>query len=122
MTPGSYLPTEYLPVFIALILATCFAVGILAIGEILRPRKPYPEKLSIYESGNIPAGDPWRRFTVRFYVIGMLFVVFDVEVVFLYPWTVAFGNIGLLGFWSMIFFLLIILIGYLYDWKKGSFE
>ncbi|KAF0183221.1 MAG: NADH-quinone oxidoreductase subunit A [Nitrospirae bacterium] len=120
--PGSYIPSEYLPVFITLVLGTCFAVGALVLGELLRPRRPYAEKLSIYESGNIPVGEPRTRFDVRFYVIGMLFVVFDVEAVFLYPWAVAFGNIGLLGFWSMIFFLAIILVGYLYDWKKGALE
>ncbi len=122
MTPGSYIPSEYLPVFITLVIGTLFAVGSLAIGEVLRPRRPYAEKLAIYESGNVPIGEPRTRFTVRFYVIGMLFVVFDVEAVFLYPWAVAFGNIGLLGFWSMIFFLAIILVGYLYDWKKGALE
>lgn len=122
MIPGNYIPSHYLPVFITLIIATCFAAGSLVIGELLRPRRPYAEKLSIYESGNVPVGEPRTRFTVRFYVIGMLFVVFDVEAVFLYPWAVAFGNIGLPGFWSMIFFLMIILVGYLYDWKKGALE
>ncbi|HMK44805.1 MAG TPA: NADH-quinone oxidoreductase subunit A [Dissulfurispiraceae bacterium] len=122
MMPGSYIPSNYLPILITLILATCFAVGILALGEVLRPRRPYGEKLSIYESGNVPVGEPRRRFTVRFYVIGMLFVVFDVEAVFLYPWAVSFGNIGLLGFWSMLFFLAIILVGYLNDWKKGALD
>jgi len=120
--PGSYIPSHYLPVLLTLILATVFAVGILVVGEFLRPRRPYGEKLSVYESGNVPVGDPRGRFTVRFYVIGMLFVVFDVEAVFLYPWAVAFHDIGLLGFWSMFFFLGIILAGYLYDWKEGAFK
>ncbi len=122
MIPGNYIPSDYLPVFITLVIGTLFAVGSLVIGEVLRPRRPYAEKLEIYESGNIPIGEPRTRFTVRFYVIAMLFVIFDVEAVFLYPWAVAFGNIGLLGFWSMIFFLAIILVGYLYDWKKGALE
>jgi NADH-quinone oxidoreductase subunit A len=120
--PGTYIPVNYLPVFITLVLGTLFAVGVLVLGEFLRPRRPYDEKLSIYESGNVPVGEPRTRFTVRFYVIGMLFVVFDVEAVFLYPWAVSFGAIGLLGFWSMLFFLAIILVGYLYDWKKGALE
>lgn len=120
--PGTYIPTDYLPIFLTLIAATCFAIGSLILGEIIRPKRPYPEKLSPYESGITPVGDARQRFSVRFYVIGMLFVVFDVEAVFLYPWAVAFGNIGILGFWAMFFFITIILVGYAYDWLMGALD
>jgi len=120
--PGTYIPSDYLPVFITMIAATCFAFGALIAGEFFRPRRPYSEKLSPYESGITPAGEPRERFSVRFYVIGMLFVVFDVEAVFLYPWAVAFGNIGLFGFWAMTAFITIIFIGYAYDWKMGALD
>jgi NADH-quinone oxidoreductase subunit A len=122
MTPGGYIPTNYLPVLITMVAATLFGLGALLIGEILRPRRPYREKLEPYESGNPPVGDPGERFSIRFYVIAVLFVVFDVEAVFLYPWAVSFGTIGLVGFWAMVFFLLLIFLGFLYDWRKGALE
>jgi NADH-quinone oxidoreductase subunit A len=122
MTPGEYIPTTYLPVLITMVAATLFGLGALLIGEILRPRRPYREKLEPYESGNPPVGDPGERFSIRFYVIAVLFVVFDVEAVFLYPWAVSFGTIGLVGFWAMVFFLLLIFLGFLYDWRKGALE
>jgi NADH-quinone oxidoreductase subunit A len=122
MTPGEYIPTNYLPVLITMVAATLFGLGALLIGEILRPRRPYREKLEPYESGNPPVGDPGERFSIRFYVIAVLFVVFDVEAVFLYPWAVSFGTIGLVGFWAMVFFLLLIFLGFLYDWRKGALE
>lgn len=120
--PGTYIPSDYLPVLITMIAATCFAMGALIFGEIFRPKRPYSEKLSPYESGVPSVGGPHERFSIRFYVIGMLFVVFDVEAVFLYPWAVAFGNIGLLGFWAMVFFITIIMVGYAYDWLMGAFD
>ncbi len=120
--PGTYIPSEYLPILIALMAATAIVVGGLLFGSILRPRRPYPEKLLPYESGNPPVGEPRERFSIKFYVIAMLFVVFDVEAAFLYSWAVAYGNIGLYGFWGMVIFIVIIFIGYAYDWKIGALD
>lgn len=115
-----YIPSNYLPVLILLILAIANGIGILILGYFVRPRRPYPQKLTPYESGIPPIGEPRYRFSVRFYIIAMLFVVFDVEAVFLYPWAVAYDKIGLYGFIEMVIFIFILLIGYIYAWKKGA--
>lgn len=92
------------------------------IGFILRPRRPYAQKLSPYECGNPPVGEPSNQFSIKFYIVAMLFVVFDVEAVFLYPWAVAYDKVGLFGFIEMMLFIFILLIGYIYVWKKGAFN
>jgi len=120
--PGTYLPSDYLPVLIFLMAATAFGMGALLIGELLRLKRPYPEKLMPYESGNLPVGEPRRRFSVKFYITAMLFVVFDVEAVFLYPWAVVFDRLGLYAFIEMIIFIAILLIGYVYAWRKEAFK
>lgn len=120
--PGEYIPTNYLPVLIFMIVAGAFGLGALIVGSIFRPRRPYPEKLTPYESGNPPVGEPRYRFSVKFYIIAMLFVVFDVEAVFLYPWAVVFDKIGLYAFIEMIIFIAILLVGYVYAWKKEAFN
>lgn len=119
--PGTYLPTEYLPILIFMAVATAGGFGSLLVGSIFRLRRPYAEKLSPYESGNIPVGEPRVRFSVHFYIIAMLFVVFDVEAVFLYPWAVVFDKIGLYAFIEMIIFIIILFVGYIYAWKKEAF-
>jgi NADH-quinone oxidoreductase subunit A len=119
--PGTYMPSEYLGVLIFLMVATAFGIGSLLIGELLRLRRPYAEKLMPYESGNAPVGWPHMRFSVKFYIIAMLFVVFDVEAVFLYPWAVVFDKIGLYAFIEMIIFMVILLVGYIYAWRKEAF-
>jgi len=116
------MPSSYLPVLIFLMVATGFGIGALVIGEIFRLKRPYFEKLMPYESGNPPVGEPRVRFSVKFYIIAMLFVVFDVEAVFLYPWAVVFDKIGFYAFVEMIIFIAILLVGYLYAWKKEAFE
>ena len=120
--PGTYLPSDYLSVLIFLMAATAFGMGALLIGELLRLKRPYPEKLMPYESGNLPVGEPRHRFSVKFYIIAMLFVVFDVEAVFLYPWAVVFDRIGLYAFIEMIIFIVILFVGYVYAWKKEAFK
>lgn len=120
--PGTYLPSDYLPVLIFLMAATAFGMGVLLIGELLRLKRPYPEKLMPYESGNLPVGEPRHRFSVKFYIIAMLFAVFDVEAVFLYPWAVVFDRIGLYAFIEMIIFIVILFVGYVYAWKKEAFK
>ncbi|MBI5195115.1 MAG: NADH-quinone oxidoreductase subunit A [Nitrospirae bacterium] len=118
--PGTYIPINYLPVLIIIIIAASVGLAPLLIGILIRPARRYPLKLSPYESGNPPVGEPRYRFSVRFYIIAMLFVVFDVEAVFLYPWAVAYDKIGLYGFVEMMIFIFILLIGYIYVWKKGA--
>ena len=120
--PGTYLPSDYLPVLIFLMAATAFGMGALLIGELLRLKRPYSEKLMPYESGNLPVGEPRYRFSVKFYIIAMLFVIFDVEAIFLYPWAVVFDRIGLYAFIEMIIFIVILFVGYVYAWKKEAFK
>ena len=120
--PGSYVPTDYLPVVIFMMAATAFGIGALLIGELLRLKRPYSEKLMPYESGNLPVGEPRHRFSVKFYIIAMLFVIFDVEAIFLYPWAVVFDRIGLYAFIEMVIFIVILFVGYVYAWKKEAFK
>jgi len=120
--PGTYIPSEYLPVLIFIIIATAFGLGALVIGTIFRPKKPYPDKLMPYESGVNPVGEPRYRFSIRFYIVAMLFVVFDVEAVFIYPWAVVFDKIGIYAFIEMVVFIFILLVGYIYAWDKEAFQ
>ena len=115
------MPSEYLGVLIFLMVATAFGIGTLVLGEFLRIRRPYAEKLMPYESGNPPQGEPHMRFSVKFYIVAMLFVVFDVEAVFLYPWAIVFDKIGLYAFIEMVIFIAILLVGYIYAWRKEAF-
>ncbi len=122
MTPGSYLPVYFLPVVVFLILGTAVGVGMLVFSRIVRPRNPYPEKLITYESGITPFMDAHQKFSIRYYIIAMLFLIFDIEAVFLYPWAVAYDRLGLYGFMEMVVFIAILVVGYLYAWKKGALE
>ncbi|MEK6691522.1 MAG: NADH-quinone oxidoreductase subunit A [Nitrospirota bacterium] len=115
-----YIPSNYLPVLILLIFSVFTGVSVLVFGYFVRPKRSYPEKLTPYESGIPPVGEPRYRFSVRFYIIAMLFVIFDVEAVFLYPWAVAYNKIGLYGFIEMVIFIFILLVGYIYAWKKDA--
>jgi NADH-quinone oxidoreductase subunit A len=119
--PGTFMPSEYLGVLVFLMVATAFGIGTLVLGEFLRIRRPYAEKLMPYESGNPPVGEPHMRFSVKFYIVAMLFVVFDVEAVFLYPWAIVFDKIGLYAFIEMVIFIAILLVGYVYAWRKEAF-
>jgi NADH-quinone oxidoreductase subunit A len=121
-TPGSYIPYEYLPVMIIMMISVMFSVVVLLVGSIFRLRRPYKEKLLIYESGNPPVGETRERFSIKFYIIAMLFVVFDVEAVFLYPWALVFDSIGLYALIEMLLFIVMLLIGYVYAWKKEAFN
>ncbi len=118
--PGTYIPSNYLPILIFLVIASLVGLGALIVGLLVRPKRPYAIKLFAYESGNPPVGEPRYKFSVRFYIIAMLFVVFDVEAIFLYPWAVAYDKIGLYGFVEMMIFILILLVGYIYAWGKGA--
>ncbi len=120
MEPGNYIPYKYLPVLIAMMLATVFGVGGLLINKFIAPRKFNPVKLSSYESGNPPSGEPRDRFFIGFFLLAILFVVFDVEVILLYPWAVAFDSLSPEGFWIMLIFIGLIFIGYLYEIFIGA--
>jgi NADH-quinone oxidoreductase subunit A len=122
MNPGSYLPLHFLPVVVFLLLGTIVGVGMLVFSRLVSPRRPYPEKLITYESGITPFMDANQKFSIRYYIVAMLFLIFDIEAVFLYPWAVAYNRIGLYGFVEMVFFVLILLVGYIYAWRKGALE
>ena len=113
---------QYLPIVIFLGIAA--ALGILFIGAaaIIAPKAPDPEKLSSYECGFNAFDDARMKFDIRFYLVSLLFIIFDLEVAFLFPWAVAFREIGRFGFWSMIVFLGVLTVGFVYEWKKGALE
>jgi NADH-quinone oxidoreductase subunit A len=113
---------EYLPILILVVLAAAFAVGSIVASAVLGPRRPDPEKLSPYECGIEPLGTARERFSVKFYLVAMLFIIFDMEIVFLYPWAVVFRQLRLFGLAAMGTFLLVLLVGYFYVWKKGGLE
>ncbi len=120
--PETFLPESYLPVLIFLIIASGFAIGTLVAGWLIRPSRPYAKKLSPYESGNPPFSDARQPFPIRYYIIAMLFVIFDIEAVFLYPWAVAYNKIGLYALIEMILFIIILFVGYIYAWGKGALD
>jgi NADH-quinone oxidoreductase subunit A len=113
---------DYVPILILVVLAALFAGGSIVLSALLGPRRPNAEKLSPYECGVEPVGTARERFSVKFYLVAMLFIVFDMEIVFLYPWAVVYKQLKLFGLVSMGTFLLILLVGYFYVWKKGGLE
>lgn len=113
---------EYLPILIFLVVAVGISAIMLIASFILAKQKPDSEKLSAYECGFEAFDDARSRFDVRFYLVAILFIIFDLEVAFLFPWAVAFGDIGLFGFWSMVVFLAVLTVGFVYEWRKGALE
>tara|TARA_B100001123_G_C15132699_1_gene956033 strand:+ start:390 stop:755 length:366 start_codon:yes stop_codon:yes gene_type:complete len=113
---------EYLPILIFLLISLGMGVAILAGSFLVARQKPDSEKLSAYECGFAPFDDTRKQFDVRFYLVALLFIIFDLEVAFLFPWAVSLGSIGIFGFWSMIVFLAILTIGFIYEWRKGALE
>ncbi len=113
---------DYLPILILVILAALFAGGSILLSSLLGPHRPDPEKLSPYECGVEPVGSARERISVKFYLVAMLFIIFDMEIVFLYPWAVVFQELRLFGLMAMGSFLLVLLVGYFYVWKKGGLE
>ena len=113
---------NYFPILVFLAIAAVIAVA-MVVGSMLAARqKPYAEKVSAYECGFEPFDDTRRRFDVRFYLVAILFIIFDLEVAFLFPWAVALGDIGWLGFLSMMGFLAVLTVGFLYEWRKGALD
>jgi NADH-quinone oxidoreductase subunit A len=115
-------PADYLPILILIILAAIFAVIALAVPAVLGPHRKNKAKMEPYESGMLPYTDARRRFPVQYYVIAVLFILFDIEVIFLYPWAVVLRQLKLFGLIEMAVFLAILLIGYVFVWKKGALE
>ena len=112
----------YLPLLIVFLLAGIIVISMLSIAYLLGPKKPSAVKSDPFESGNPPKGDARIRFSVKFYLVAMLFLIFDIEVVFLYPWAILFRRLGVFGLVEMGIFLLILIIGFIYVWKKGALE
>ena len=113
---------DYLSIIIFLFIALGLSVGFIVLNFLFSPRKPDPEKLSAYECGFEAFGDSRMEFDVRFYLVAILFIIFDLEIAFLFPWAISLGNIGLLGFCSMMIFLFILTVGFIYEWKKGALD
>ena len=113
---------EYFPILVFLGIAAVIAVAMIASSLIAGRQNPYPEKLSAYECGFEPFEDARRRFDVRFYLVAILFIIFDLEVAFLFPWAVSLGHTGLFGFLSMMGFLAVLTIGFIYEWRKGALD
>ena len=114
--------SEYLPVLLFLGLATIIGLALLVIGSVIGPRKPSTDKLAAYECGFIPFEDARMKFDVRYYLMAILFIVFDLEIAFIFPWAVVFRDIGLIGLIEMGMFLLLLVLGFAYCWKKGALE
>ena len=113
---------DYLPIVILVIIATGFAGLIILLGHLLGPRRPTTRKAQPYESGMRPIGPGTRRMPSPFYLVAVLFILFDIEVVFFLPWAVVFKQLGLFALVEMLVFILILLVGYVYAWKKGALE
>jgi NADH-quinone oxidoreductase subunit A len=114
--------TEYLPILIFLAVAIIMGVAAVGLSWVAGPSQPDSEKLSPYECGFEPFDDARSKFDVRFYLVAILFIIFDLEVAFLFPWAVTLGRIGLFGFWSMVVFLGVLTVGFIYEWRKGALE
>ena len=113
---------DYLSIIIFLFIALGLSISFIVLNFIFSPKKPDPEKLSAYECGFEAFDDSRMEFDVRFYLVAILFIIFDLEIAFLFPWAVSLGSIGLLGFCSMMIFLFILTVGFVYEWKKGALD
>ena len=113
---------NYLTIIIFLAIALILSLGFLILNFAFSPKNPDPEKLSAYECGFEPFNDSRMEFDIRFYLVAILFIIFDLEIAFLFPWAVSLGKIGFFGFISMMIFLVILTVGFIYEWKKGALE
>jgi NADH-quinone oxidoreductase subunit A len=113
---------NYLPILIFMAIGLVFGAAMIAIGFLLSPRRPDAEKLSPYECGFEAFEDSRMKFDVRFYLVAILFIIFDLEIAFLFPWAVVLKKIGMAGFWAMMLFLAILVVGFIYEWKKGALQ
>ncbi len=113
---------RYFPILLFIFVALAFGVVTLLLSYLVQPKYPEPEKLTTYECGSEPFSDARMPFPVRYYIFAMLFVIFDIEVIFLYPWAVVFAKIGLIGLIEMLIFIGLFLVAYIYAWRKGALE
>ena len=113
---------DYLSIIIFLFVSLSLSIGFIVLNFLFSPKNPDPEKLSAYECGFEAFGDSRMEFDVRFYLVAILFIIFDLEIAFLFPWAISLGSIGALGFWSMMIFLFILTVGFVYEWKKGALD
>ena len=113
---------HYLPVLLFLVVGSMVGVGPMVIGKLLGPHRPDPEKLSAYECGFEAFGDARMQVDIRYYLVAILFILFDLEIAFLFPWAVSLGTIGFIGFMSMMIFLGILVVGFVYEWGKGALD
>ena len=113
---------DYLTIMLFLFIALALSIGFIVINFALSPNNPDPEKLSAYECGFEAFSDSRIKFDVRFYLVAILFIIFDLEIAFLFPWAISLGTIGLYGYVSMLIFLFILTIGFIYEWKKGALD
>ena len=113
---------DYLPLVVFVAVALALALVLLLVPFLVAYKQPDPEKLSAYECGFNAFDDARMKFDVRFYLVAILFIIFDLEVSFLFPWAAAFGHLGVAGFWSMMVFLAVLTVGFIYEWKKGALE
>ena len=113
---------DYLSIIIFLFVALGLSIGFVILNFLFSPKNPDPEKLSAYECGFEAFDDSRMEFDIRFYLVAILFIIFDLEIAFLFPWAISLGNLGPLGFWSMMIFLFVLTIGFVYEWKKGALD
>tara|TARA_B110000438_G_C15603630_1_gene559099 strand:+ start:131 stop:499 length:369 start_codon:yes stop_codon:yes gene_type:complete len=113
---------DYLSIIIFVFIALIISFGFIFLNFLFSPSNPDPEKLSAYECGFDAFSDSRIKFDVRFYLVAILFIIFDLEIAFLFPWAISLGKIGALGFWSMIIFLFVLTVGFIYEWKKGALD
>ena len=113
---------NYLTIIIFLAIALILSFGFVILNFAFSPKNPDPEKLSAYECGFEPFNDSRMEFDIRFYLVAILFIIFDLEIAFLFPWAITLGNLGLFGFFSMMLFLFILTVGFIYEWKKGALD
>ena len=114
--------TDYLSIIIFLFIALFLSIGFVLANYLASPSNPDPDKLSAYECGFEAFDDARSKFDVKFYLVSILFIIFDLEIAFLFPWAVSLKNIGALGFYSMMFFLFILTVGFIYEWKNGALD
>ena len=113
---------DYLSIIIFLFIALGLSIGFIVLNFLFSPKNPDSQKLSAYECGFEAFSDSRMEFDVRFYLVAILFIIFDLEIAFLFPWAISLGNLGSLGFWSMMIFLLVLTIGFIYEWKIGALD
>jgi NADH-quinone oxidoreductase subunit A len=116
------MPADYLPILVMVVVVVAFAAIALILSALTGPRRPNPAKLSPYESGMPPFGSARRRLSIKYFLTAVLFILFDIEIIFFYPWAILFRQLELFGLIEMGIFTLVLLIGYVYFWRKGGFE